>query len=71
MYKIVKEKLSPRIDFLSEGVRFGISQEMIFDFRGADLFYRIKKISWDSTRRTAHDNLLLLPRPTTNFLSEW
>ena len=26
-----------------------IIENLIFDFRGADLFYRINKISWDST----------------------
>lgn len=34
-----------------------LSQEIIFYFSGADLLYRTKKISWDSTRRTAHDML--------------
>ncbi len=37
-----------------------------FDFRGADLFYHINKISWDSSMRTAHDIFVVLDYDVLN-----
>ena len=50
---IVHEVQPVRSYFLGCDTDAPLSQEMIFDFRGADLFYPIKKISWDSTSLSA------------------